>query len=110
MLLSLVFSIMVVNLYFVHVLPVYDREKMYIPFFLLYFYIFFRQLDGEPLKIIQENLENELHIFYNLFVILYADDTVILSETKERLKEALNIFESYCEIWRPQVNVAKTKL
>jgi hypothetical protein len=25
---------------------------------------FFRQLDGEPLKIIQEKLENELHIFY----------------------------------------------
>jgi hypothetical protein len=43
---------------------------------------FFRQLDGEPLKIIQEKLENELHIFYEIFVILYADDTVILSETK----------------------------
>ena len=25
---------------------------------------FFRQLDGEPLKVIQEKLENELHIFY----------------------------------------------
>jgi hypothetical protein len=47
---------------------------------------FFRQLDGEPLKIIQEKLENELHIFYKFFVILYADDTVILSETKGRFK------------------------
>ena len=71
---------------------------------------FFRQLDGEPLKIIQEKLENELHIFYKIFVILYADDTVILSETKEGMQQALDIFESYCEIWRLQVNVAKTKV
>jgi hypothetical protein len=46
-------------------------------------FFYFRQLDGEPLKIIQEKLENELHIFYKFFVILYADDTVSLSETKE---------------------------
>ena len=71
---------------------------------------FFRQLDGVPLKIIQEKLENELHIFHKIFVILYADDTVILSETKEGMQQALDIFESYCEIWRLQVNVAKTKL
>jgi hypothetical protein len=58
----------------------------------------FRQLDGELLKIIQEKLENELHIFYKYFVILHADDTVILSETKEGMQQALDIFESYCEI------------
>jgi hypothetical protein len=51
-------------------------------------------------KIIQEKLENELHIFYKICVILYADDTVILSETKEGMQQALDIFESYCEIWR----------
>jgi hypothetical protein len=45
----------------------------------------------------QEKLENELHIFYNFFVILYADDTVILSETKEGMQQALDIFESYCK-------------
>jgi hypothetical protein len=53
-------------------------------------------------KIIQEKLENELHIFYNFFVILYANDTVILSETKEGMQQALDIFESYCEIWKLQ--------
>ena len=74
MILSLVFSIMVVNMNFFHVLPVYDREKMDFPFF---FFIFlndledlFRQLDGELLKIIQEKLENELHIFYK-FLLFY---------------------------------------
>jgi hypothetical protein len=72
--------------------------------------IFFRQLHGKPLKIIQEKLENELHIFYRFFVILYADDTVILSETEEGMQQALDIFEFYCEIWRLQVNIAKTKV
>jgi hypothetical protein len=43
---------------------------------------FFRQLDGEPLKIIQEKLENELHIFYKCFVILYADDNMTFYQKK----------------------------
>jgi hypothetical protein len=42
--------------------------------------------------------------------MLYADDTVILSETKEGMQQALDIFESYCEIWRLQINVTKTKI
>jgi hypothetical protein len=83
------------------------------PFFLIFLNDLedlFRQLDGELLKIIQEKLENELHIFYKYFVILHADDTVILSETKEGMQQALDIFESYCEIWGLQVNVAKAKV
>jgi hypothetical protein len=47
-----------------------------------------------------------VHIFYKIFVVLYADDTVILSETKADMQQALDIFESSCEIWRLQVNVA----
>jgi hypothetical protein len=34
----------------------------------------------------------------------------MLSETKEGMQQALDIFESYCEIWRLQVNVGKQKL
>jgi hypothetical protein len=87
---------MEVNLNFFTVLPLYDKEKINFPFFFSIFLndleVFFRQLDGEPLKIIQEKLENELQIFYNFFVILYADDTVILSETKESMQQALDIF------------------
>ena len=49
-------------------------------------------------------------MYYKLFVILYADDTVILSENKDGLQKALDIFESYCEIWKLQVNVNKTKV
>jgi hypothetical protein len=48
-------------------------------------------------------------VYYKLFVILYADDTVILSENKDGLQKALDIVESYCEIWKLQVNVNQTK-
>jgi hypothetical protein len=41
---------------------------------------------------------NELNVFIKLFVILYADDTVILADTKEGMQNALIIFQSYGEI------------
>jgi hypothetical protein len=63
-----------------------------------------------PLENIRDKLESELHVYYKLFVILYADDTVILSESKDGLQKALDIFESYCEIWKLQVNVNKVMI
>ena len=67
------------------------------------------QLEGMPLENIRDKLENELYVYYKLFSILYADGTVILSESKDGLQKALDIFELYCEIWKLQVNVNKTK-
>jgi hypothetical protein len=49
---------------------------------------------------IRDKLESELHVYYILFAIIYAEDTVILSESKDGLQKALAIFESYCEIWK----------
>jgi hypothetical protein len=45
-----------------------------------------------------------------LFVILYADDTIILSESKENMQSSLDIFHSYCEMWNLRVNANKTKV
>ena len=84
------------------------------PFYSLFFVNdlenYFSQLHGLPLETIQEKLENEIHIFYNFFVILYADDTIMLSESKENLQNSLDIFHSYCEMWKLQVNANKTKV
>ena len=71
---------------------------------------YFCQLGGIPLENIRDKLESELHVYYKLFAILYADDTVILSESKDGLQKALDIVESYCEIWKLQGNVNKTKV
>lgn len=45
-----------------------------------------------------------------LFILFYADDTVILSETPSDLQHALNEFFVYCETWKLHVNVKRTKI
>lgn len=42
--------------------------------------------------------------------MLYADDTVILANTEQELQNSLNLFNSYCEQWKFQVNLNKTKV
>jgi hypothetical protein len=42
---------------------------------------YFKTLDGVPLEKLKERFYNEMHILYELFVILYADATVLMSET-----------------------------
>jgi hypothetical protein len=44
---------------------------------------YIKTLDGVPLEKLKERFYNELHILFELFIILYADDTVLMSETKE---------------------------
>lgn len=55
-------------------------------------------------------IENELYIYLKLSILLYADDTVILSESDSGLQHALNVFYSYCNEWQLNVNVEKTKV
>jgi hypothetical protein len=49
-----------------------------------------------------ENIRNmcseKLNIFVKLFSLLYADDTIILSETEADMQYALAIFEKYCVV------------
>lgn len=45
-----------------------------------------------------------------LFILLYADDIVILSETAEGLQNGFDILVEYCERWKLKVNVEKTKV
>ena len=58
-----------------------------------------------------DNLELEhLNTCIRLFILLYADDTVIFSETLDELQKALGSFEAYCKLWKLEVNVNKTKM
>ena len=41
-----------------------------------------------------EEIENQLNVYLKLFVIMYADDTVIMSETKEDLQKQLDVFHT----------------
>ena len=47
---------------------------------------------------------------FKLFLLLYADDIVIMSETEEGLKQCLFLLETYCDRWKLSVNATQIKL
>ena len=49
-----------------------------------------------------QDIDNLLY----LFLLLYADDTVVLAECPEDLQ----ILKIYCELWGLDINVRKTKV
>ena len=48
--------------------------------------------------------------FLKLFLLLYADDIVIMTETEEGLHKGLLLLEEYRDRWKQTVNCTKTKL
>ena len=68
----------------------------------------------DELKIVNtlsvENLDQELLVFCKLYILLYADDTVILAESQEDLQQSINLMERYCSMWKLNINVSKTKI
>ena len=45
-----------------------------------------------------------------LFILLYADDTIILSNTVAGLQKSLDDLKNYCTEWKLRVNCSKTKV
>ena len=45
-----------------------------------------------------------------MYLLLYADDTIIFAETEHELKAALWATQLYCEQWKLEVNTQKTKI
>jgi hypothetical protein len=45
------------------------------------------------LEQIQEKSFQELNTLFKVFVIIYADDTVVLAESEEGMQNALDIFQ-----------------
>lgn len=68
--------LMVFHLIFLLVMSVYDREKVYLHSCFL---------------------EKELFLYLKMFILFYADDTVILAESANDLQFALNEFYRYCD-------------
>ena len=75
---------------------------------------YFLKLRVQDLNLVH-NLSDELFFenvesYVNLFILLYADDTAVLSESEKGMQECLNMLESYCNIWGLSINVKKTKV
>lgn len=54
--------------------------------------------------------DDDVEVFIKLYCLLYADDTLLLAETKEDLQDALNATMTYCKNWDLQINEKKTKV
>jgi hypothetical protein len=46
-----------------------------------------------------------MNVYMNIFLLLYADDTVLMTETPEDLQKQLNIFHDYCLAWKLKANI-----
>ena len=54
--------------------------------------------------------DDDIEFFIKLFVLLYADDTVVLAESPSDLQNALNAVFEYCKLWKLNLNTSKTKV
>ena len=70
---------------------------------------FFIQNNVSGLTDISNICQEKLRMFLMIFVLLYADDTIILAESAADLQTSLSVFESYCSLWKLTVNIDKTK-
>lgn len=46
----------------------------------------------------------------SIYLLLFADDAVLFSETADGLQQSLNNLKDYCQKWKLKVNVEKTKV
>ena len=50
------------------------------------------------------------NVLLRLFTLLYADDTILLSESTSDLQNMVDILHNYCQQWHLTVNIDKTKV
>ena len=63
-----------------------------------------------PFVMGQDVCLQDIDSYLYLFLLLYADDTVVLAECPEGLQRALDMLKIYREVWGLDINVRKTKV
>ena len=58
----------------------------------------------------QNNLDSLTLDQLNIFLLIFADDAMLLSETKDGLQDLLKELENYCKRWNLTVDIDKTKV
>ena len=53
--------------------------------------------------------DDELDAFLKLYVLLYADDSILLAESANALQDALNALQEYCDVNKIVVNTDQSK-
>ena len=52
----------------------------------------------------------DLTLWLKLLILLYADDTILLSDCQNDFQNSLNTFHEYCNNWHLNINYNKTKI
>ena len=73
----------------------------------LLFSLFFNDIEEQFSLSGVEGLDLDL---FKIFMLLYADDIAIFSNTAEGLQSGLDVLSDYCARWKLKVNVSKTKV
>jgi hypothetical protein len=58
---------------------------------------FWEGLNIKKIDSICRDIENELIVYLKILILLYADDTILLSESRDDLQIMLNEFSTYCK-------------
>ena len=75
-------------------------------------FIFDKMEGTTSLGIAARNLSEDVdeNAMLKMFLLLYADDTVVCAESAEDLQKALDAMSEYCDLWKLKINVNKTKV
>ena len=76
----------------------------------LLFIVFLNDLAGELDINIDFDNNREFIDMFQKFILLFADDTLLLAESPTELQYMLNKLCTYCKRWTITVNTAKTKV
>ena len=69
-------------------------------------FLLHKDLQGITLDI----TDNEIMIYMRLFTLLYADDAVLMADNPDDMQSCLDAFSEYCQRWKLNINIAKTKI
>ena len=53
---------------------------------------------------------DQILVYLKVFILLYADDTVIFGTEPELFQKNLDIFYEYCQLWKLNINYRKTNI
>ena len=81
----------------------------YLQYFWMIWKIFLENHNVTGLLTISQDIENIMNVYMNIFLLLSADDTVLMDPWRP-LQKQLNIFHDYCLAWKLKVNINKTKI
>ena len=54
--------------------------------------------------------DDDVRVFLRMYVLLYVDDSIVMTEISDDLQSVLNAACDYCQTWRLTVNTSKTKV